>query len=247
MYGIGIDLDHMIIWNKNYFNKNKFEETISSICLSQTEFKVEKDFDTIADIFNHLKKQYNKDELQLIDFQGYNFEDLKIIQVDKEIEKNEEELIFEQFLKDIQKMPSNTTMTIGFTDGKSTTYKNMDDFNKDISHFYNIFSDDENISPNTNLYPLNNSDGEDIDNTIENYYMGYDNDFIIYEEPEKSNDIYDVKQQILQSGYPIPKDNETFTQYMTKHNILDVKDCKDLHVWWMLCDYFFCREKNNRD
>lgn len=53
MYGIGIDLDHMIIWNKNYFNKNKFKETISSICLSQIEFKVEKDFDTIADIFNH--------------------------------------------------------------------------------------------------------------------------------------------------------------------------------------------------
>lgn len=232
MYGIGIDLGHMIIWNKNYFNKNKFEETISSICLSQTEFKVEKDFDTIADIFNHLKDQYNKGALQLIDFQGHNFEDLKIIQVDKEVKKNEEELIFEQFLKDIQKMPSNTTMTIGFTDGKSKTYQNMDDFNKDISHFYNIFSD------NTNFSPLNNSDGEDIDNT---------NDFAIYEEPEKANDIYDVKQQILQSGYPIPKDDETFTQYMTKHNILDVKDCKDLHAWWVLCDYFFCREINNRD
>lgn len=99
MYGIGIDLDHMIIWNKNYFNKNKFEETISSICLGQTEFKVEKDFDTIADIFNHLKRQYNSGNLQLIEFGNHDFNELKIIQVDKPTEINEHnsEDIFSMF------------------------------------------------------------------------------------------------------------------------------------------------------
>ena len=100
MYGIGIDLDHMIIWNKNYFNKNKFEETISSICLGQTEFKVEKDFDTIADIFNHLKKQYNSGNLQLIEFGNHDFSELKIIQVDNksaEINEHNSEDIFSMF------------------------------------------------------------------------------------------------------------------------------------------------------